>query len=555
MKRFFKLPSFEFFISLVFFIVSRFFLPPATDDYSAFMSTCGEGQFNGHPYFEFYWGFIGIQSVVKYLYVYYNYYNWNAIFLIVCQVLALYLLLKTVSKVILKDVSSKVVVRTIQLLLTAFYVDNMLFASHTRSSLLFCAMALIGLLFSARVERKTVLLYAILFLCGTLIRPESGPGTLMLVIPGYLIYRFDLLHLKRIFIPLAITFLMSVAFFVDWSTTHQFLRKVEPEVEYKLMDKRVVGLSKMTNALDSIKYQAAVAGLSLDTRVLTPDYFRSIQLPGANLSKAHALQRLYDILAFYNYYLFVPVCAVALLLLALMQPGGKKKFVQLLFFQVFTFVILYWANYTGRLVCERHFLNLQLITFVICLFYLFSGSASSFRLPAAAAAAMLAIVVIAAGVSINNYIKLYNYTVETTECYETAMQTLDRSFKGRIIAVTTDDYHLFDHMLTFTNKRYENNIYIMYDLWTYWLGPENLDSLQVRCSCDPLDPVVFFNWLSAHHALYLADPKRLALTEKYMYLVHGLKVKFLPVEEYPKPACISGTDMARFEISKVVVEQ
>jgi hypothetical protein len=428
--------------------------------------------------------------------------------------------------------------------------------SHTRSSLLLCGVALINLLFDDEIDKKGLVINNMLFTFGMLIRPESGLGTLLLVSIGHLIYRFDLIHLiKRSFFPYAAAAIMVSIYFVDWSHSDLFLKKVEPEVEYKLMEKRVVDISVMRTKLDSIKYQAAVAGTCFDTRILTPDYFRSILLPGSDLSFKHALDRFYHVLSLYKYYLFIPFYSCALLLLCLFQRDRWKPLLKIIVFQVATFMIIYFVDYTGQLVCGRHFLNLEIISLLITSFFFFVNNTYVFSRQNRLVSIICMLFVLGAiRLCLTNYKNDSNAIADNTYCYEKTMGEIDSLYSNRIIILTTDNFHLFDHVFSIKNKKYDNNTYLMYDVWTYCLFPEYSNFLAKKCNCDPLDPVAFFNWLSSNNALYIAEPWRYDLTAKYMNIMHSQNLNFVPNSEYKKPECINDRDMGKFELRRVIVK-
>ena len=296
----------ELLITFLSFFICLCFFPIVTDDYTSFSSSCAAGQFCNYPYCEYYWGYIGVSFIYKFLYAIEPRYDWLSISLIVFEFCALFLILRVIKNVVFQNSPRTFVMRLSQVLFALFFAENIIYLSHTRSSLLFCGSALISLAFCEKVSKRNTFLYTSIFIVGMLIRPESSLGMLLLVSVGYLIYRFDIIHVvKRFFLPAIATVIMLFAYFIDWSNTDLFIKKIEPDVEYRLMENRFIPISGMRTALDSIKYEAAAEGLCFDTRILTPEYFRSILLPGTDWSFNHARLRFFHIFSLYIYYLFI----------------------------------------------------------------------------------------------------------------------------------------------------------------------------------------------------------------------------------------------------------
>ena len=567
MKFFVKQRWFELLLVLVAIILTSVFFTSVTDDYASFGWNSAAGQFSNYPLCEYYWGALGIGFIFKILHTHFPRYNWEGGAIFVSGYICLYLLLRTIKTTILKNHASVFFVRIVQVLFSLIFIENVIFLCATRPSLMYCGIALINLLFSNNLGKKGVIINTLIFIFGMLVRPESSVGMLGLISLGYLVYSFDPAHVfRRILFPVVAILFLFFMYSLDWSDSDLFIKKIEPEVEYKLMDKRLVGISSMKTAMDTVKYEAVAAGLCFDTRTLTPEYFRSILLPGADLSFKHAANRFFHTLSLYKYYVFFPISYFALLLFCLILPSYRVVFLKIGFFQVATFVIMYSVDYTGALLAGRHFLNIEIISLLISLFYFsnaFVSSGFGTQKPTLIEGCLMSFIIgvsfilIMGSACLNvRYYKTDSEAVATsTYCYEAAMQAMDNSYTDRIIILTTNNFHLFDHTFSFENKIYRRNKYIMFDVWTYWLDPQYLRYVGDVCHCDPLDPVIFFNWLSNEHALYIAEPWRFDLTKKYMNLVHDQKLNFVVDSNYMKPQCIENTDMSAFELRTITVVQ
>lgn len=92
----------------------------------------------------------------------------------------------------------------------------------------------------------------------------------------------------------------------------------------------------------------------------------------------------------------------------------------------------------------------------------------------------------------------------------------------------------------------------MFDVFTYSLAPGYLNYLSGQCHCDPTDPVAFYQWLLDSKALYISEPQRFDLTERYMNIVHHQKFKFVLPANFKKPDCMKGTEMEEYEVREIV---
>ncbi len=367
----------EIFITLATSLCGLLLFTPTLDDVGSFFESLANAQYSNFPFLNYhYLALIAIHPAYKYLYQLSPNYNWLGISFLALQILGLYLLLRSIKVVIFNNSgTSSYKIRLLQLFVAMVYIGNICAISHTRSSLLFCGISLFNLAFKQQLRKKDYVLNGLLFLTGMLYRPEGSLGMFLLVSSGFLIYRFAPKQLfKRLLIPLLSLITMLGIVSANWTTTDIYMEKIEPEIEYKMMDKRIVPLSNMKTAKDSIKYEIGIKGIWLDPEVLTPDFLRSIQLNGINTSMEHIYQVFNHVLDLYCYYPFVTLLLIALLLYGNIK--GNKRFAQLLLFNAAVFVLLFASDYNGLLITHRHFLNIQLVALLIALSYVFSNETS-----------------------------------------------------------------------------------------------------------------------------------------------------------------------------------
>ena len=523
----------EIIITLVVFGIGFLCFHPVTDDYAFFMSSLAARQFSDFAYFDVHFqGFIGIREVYKLLYYILPRINWHFIFMLVYEILSLYLVLRALRMVILKKVDSLLLISLIQIIAALFYLENIIFVSHTRVSLIFCGIALFNLAFRAVITRKEMLLNGLLFVFGMLLRPESSIGMLLIVGTGYFVYTLDLRGMiRRIWIPVLATGIFITIFSIDLAYTDIYVRKVEPEIEYKMMAKRVVDIGQMKTAKDSVKYEAAVVGMWFDMREMTPSFMRSIILPGIDMSTQHMRDVMIHLCGFYGDYPFISAVLIAFLLLAFyFLPDYKVRVARMIVFQICVAGILYALDYNGFLVSNRHFMSLQFIALFITGFYFFDSQVFKKRSGAKVATGIAFLFIILGLVA-----TLIRYKEENTAIEQEVndmvltMKRLEQKYTNRLVLITIDSRFLFDQHFTLENEIYEKNTYIMFDWFTFPLSPRYVQYVSRKCNCDANDPVALFKWLSDNHALYIASPYRCDLVRRYLKAIHGCNVEFDPV--------------------------
>jgi len=557
MLNFFKNRCGELTITAVTLFLTLLFFTPVTDDYGSLGCNLAAGQFSDYPYlYEFYLMLVGMGGMYRWLYHILPDYNWMGISFLAFNLLSLYLSLRLIKNLILKDSKNAYLLRIIQVLFSLFFIENIASITHTRASILFCGIGLFNIAFTDGISRKGILINAAIFALGMLIRPESSLGMLLLVSTGYLIYRFDIKHVaKRFLLPFVASAALFSYFTMDWLHTDIYAKKVEPEIEYKIMDRRIVDLSSMKTAEDSVKYQAVMVGMWFDLKTITPDFIRSLLLPGINLSAAHAASVFFHSLSYYKHYVFIACLVIALIFLSFFQTNSLRGIFRIVLFQISTFLIIYLVDFNGRLITERHFLNIQLISLLITSFYFFNPTVpfDFWKGHKILLLSCFLFVLFGTGATIVNYKQHNDSVAHSVNCYESAMQEIEDSYAGRIIVVTLSNAYLLDHNFSIKNKNYTKNTYLLFDAFTFSLLPNYMNYLSSQCQCNPADPVAFLNWSVGKNALYLAEAARYNLIEKYMRLIHHQKIKFISIGSLEKPDCIQSTEMKDYELRNIVV--
>lgn len=536
------------FTSLFFSFV---FFSPLYDDYGAFLINMASKQFSDFSFIDLhYMGFIQVNKLYKIAYTYFPKVEWMGVGILFFTALGLWLSLKTI-KSFLQETMSDWMVWSFQLLVSLIYIDNFISLSHTRFSLLFCGLALLNLLFSKKISWKGYLGYSVLFLIGLLHRPESSLGMLIIVVAAYVFYvGFSVSFFKRFLFPFLFTFVLFGAITIDRLTTDLFINKVEPEIEYKLMDKQVVDVSLMETPTDSIKYEAAVRGIWFDSRVITPTYLRSILLPGINLTMAHSKEVFFHLFAFYWNYIIFLILPIALSLLVFTHKKDYSLLFKLLIWFLYGFVVLYLLDFNGLLVDGRHFFNIQLIIHFVGLYIIRNLEISNKPL----AFFTVSFLLFATVSTLLFYKKANREMAYSIDCYEAFMGELEHEFQGRIIVATLDNYNILDQKFSFWSYNYTLNTYIMYDMFTFSLIPEYEAYLSKKCRCDAGDPTIFMDWLAEQKALYIAKDTRYSITQQYMELVHDKIYFFSPVPQLQEMPCTKGSYKKDFKVKQLTID-
>lgn len=555
MKKNFGDRAVEFIICCIAFVFCALFFCLITDDYAFFDCGLAAKQFGDFPYFDWYYlGLIGISELYRFTYIHFPTWNWLNISFVIFEFISLYMVLRTIRKVVMKNLTGLFYVRFIQILAAIFFIENIVLISHTRFSLIFCGIGLFNLVFIDSIRKKELVLYSLVFVFGMLIRPESSICMLLLISTGYLIHEFKPGVLaKRVSICVAATILLFGAFTLDWYNTDVFVRKIEPEIEYKMMAKRVVDIGQMKSQADSAKYEAALIGMWFDFKIMTPEFMRSLILPGVDVSYEHIKAVWVHIAGFYRHYIFLNFVLLVFLWLSFLMPSKVVMIQKIVLYQLFTVVLIYALDYNGFLVSNRHFFSIQFISLLVQCFYFFGQTDLTQQLRSSPIHIAGAVMMVLLGIAItfSNYRKenaaidlRANYMIETMGAFE-------RKYKNRIVVVTNDCRFLFDRHFSLRNEIYTGNTYLMFDLFTFNLIPRYIQYLSEQCKCDASNPVAFFTWLAAKDALYLSAPYRYTTTENYMAAVHGCELSFAPKERINNLTAIPNEDTRDSEVRTI----
>jgi hypothetical protein len=515
------------------------------DDYGSYVCNLLSGQYTDIAFLhQHYLGFVGVDTIYRYAQTALPGINCMGSALLCFSAAGLFFLLQSLKLVVFANGGNRSMLRLVQLLAAILFIENFTSLSHTRFSLLFCGLALYNLLFTRQLSLPQMLGNTLLFTVGLLHRPESGPGMLILVSGGFLLWRFSIKQLmQRVWLPAGITALLLAVVVLNWQHTQVFMEKIEPEIEYKIMDKRMVPLSNMHTAADSAKYQAARLGMWLEPDTLSPAYLRSLLLPGMDVSPQHALRAATHLGQLYAFYAFIPVAFLVLAAVSFAYGFSPSQRARLVLFVLFSVALVYALNYNGNLVEGRHFLNLHLVALLILCHYVFGSKKPNQSTPANVSVKAITAVVLLLAVAVAN---AYHYKLSNTGrynellCCEQTMAQIESTYRGQIILCNMSAVYVQEHPFSFTTKIYQGNTYIMHDAFTYSLIPEYAAHVYQRLGADMYKPVQFFDTLRQQHALYMSNAARAEVLQHYMQAVHHSAFTLTPDTAYHAPACMQG---------------
>ncbi len=310
----------------------------------------------------------------------------------------------------------------------------------------------------------------------------------------------------------------------------------------------MIPLGEMKTAADSAKYEASKLGMWFDTSVMTPEFLRSILQPGMDTSLSHIIDIFKHLIQLYSFYLIIPILLLIFLSISVLN---KKTGLTLFAFQILVFIILYSLDYNGRLLDGRHFLNIQIVVILISLYIIFPilKDVSSKR---HISIMLLLIILCFSGtiVTLSNYKERNRQNEYDVDCYKSAMQKLESSYQNKLIVLTISTYQLFDKKVSFYNKNYLKNKYIIFDGFTFSLTPPYMEYLDKICRCNNQNPQEFFDWLIKEDALYICQPQTQHVLKQYMNAVHHYPLNLSPVEIEISP-CIENTLLREYIVYKV----
>lgn len=495
------------------------------DSYDGLANNLSVGQFS--PFSLMDWHYLGIIWVKEIFMFLQDAFPTINVFFSICIALnfiSIYYLYATLNRTFENKSGSLKWIIQIGFLLLA--VDALIFITHTRYATLFTGLSLFNLAYFRSLSKFKIVFHCLVFFFGFLVRPESGMGALVFVIPGLFFQGQPILRLLKVSIlPLS----CALLFFVTLETHKLFTDRleilIEPDIEYAMSTDKFKPF-KGGNETDSIRYQFARSAFFIDTSFVDVHFLKSIISKTEKISFKLFLNSVNHVLQFYVSY---PIATFILffIIICLLFSEQYKAFVKVLIYNIGLFLIFIVLDYHVN-IADRHFSSLILLSLLVSIVFLEKSAVYNKINLINTLFIILLIFPLKYTFSYIGQNNLYvqnkiNSNVKTLNKFEEIIQ-------GRNVIVTLLGFNLFDKPCSFMNSKRSKNNYFIYDLSTYSIVPRYASYLSSKCNCNANVPLSFFLWLEKTNAILIIDEKRSIILKDYFRVRFNKKIEFNDVK-------------------------
>jgi hypothetical protein len=434
------------------------------------------------------------------------------------------------------------------IVISLFFADHLVYQVYTRVSYMLGFAAL--LLTCVRYESGSLglsekALYTIVFLLGSLTRPEPAAMMLLVVAPFHflMVSRQSLWNRiwesVRLFAPMAaIPLAVFVWMQMEIGKSDRFYKQIEPEVEYELTARNnIVPISSMGNARDSMRYTAIDRVVWGDASTNDAAFLRSLiggretdpQVEGR--VRLTARSSLTDSML-HNPAMVLLACflLLAVLIVQLAQRDHRRALGTLAFILFFILLMLL-VSYRIKMTP----------TAVACVFFSVAALTLVFFGDGLLSAGPRRLIVLSGlgALSVFQAVQLHGHA-DTEKArrryFRTAWGIMGKNFTGKNILLNGESIHLLNAFSPLRPFDFEPfNKVIIYDSQHVSTMEPYRTYLANDCNCDPNNYAEYFAFLQEGGAsnifLMSADFRR--FLEKYLYVVHGTQVSFSPALNVP----------------------
>lgn len=429
-----------------------------------------------------------------------------------------------------------------------FFADHFVSQVYTRVSFMLGFAAL--LLTCVKHEAGSLvlaqrMLYTTVFMLGSLTRPEPAAMMLLVVAPFHFLMVSKLCFKQRIresiklFTPMAT---ISLAVFtwmqMEIGTSDQFYKQIEPEVEYEITARNnIVPIGMMRTARDSMRYMAIDQVMWGDATTNDAAYLRSLIGGRETNPELEERVQLTAYTSLTDSMLSNPavVLLTCFLLLAVLigqiMKGDFRRTLGTIAFILFLVLMMlsvsYWVKMTPTAVGSVFF-SVAALTIVF-----FGNDVFSSR-----SHRPLNFLVIGT-LSIYQTALISARAVEDkarSTFFQTAWNDIEKKFIGMNILLNGESKHLLNAFSPLQPFRFEPfNKVIIYDSQHLSTIEPYRTYLANDCNCDPNDYAEYFAFLKADNDMnvFLMSTDFKEFLEKYLYVVHGMHVRFSPALDIP----------------------
>jgi hypothetical protein len=511
------------FWSIASFIIAFLFFTFMYDDsYDGLANNLSVGQFT--PFSLMDWHYLGILWVKEIFMILQDTFPKINVFFSICIALnfiSIYYLFVTLNKT--QESNRNNLVWIIQVAFLLMAVDALIFITHTRFATLFTGLALFNLSFFRLNSKIQIGVHIVAFLFGFLVRPESGIGAMIFVIPGLFLYGQPILRLLKVSIlPIS----CAILFFATLETHKLFTDRleilIEPDIEYAMSTDKFKPKTAR-NELDSVRYDFARNAFFIDTSFVDDKYLKSIISNRTSFDIIAFFKSIRHVSQFYISYSIVTF-ALVFLFISLLFTQQFKALLKVLIYNLVMFFILTILDYQIN-IADRHFSALIILMLIVSVvFYDSSKINHQLRYLNLVFLVLLFFPI----QSTWSYIQQNNRNViERVKTNLEILNKFENRIQGRNVIVTISSFKLFDKPYSFfTSNRTKNN-YFVYDLSTYSIVPRHINYLSSKCNCKASVPLYFFLWLEKTNAILIIDESRVLILKKYFKNRFNKNIQFL----------------------------
>ncbi len=492
------------------------------DSYDGLASNLSTGQFSDFSLFDWHFlGLIWLKDPLKYIQnqlteidVFYSFY-------VFCVLIGSLYLFYTFEK--LASTSNWAFKLILRVSFLIFIVDSLIFITHTRFATLFTGLALLNLGLYHYQNKNQAIIHWFFFIVGFLVRPESGIGAIMFVIPGLFLVGISISKLlKTTLIPILCSLSFFIILFIYKKNTNRLEILIEPDIEYAMSTDKFIPLGMGQKEIDSVRYVFARNAFFIDTSFVDDKYLRSIISTRTEFDFI-SIQNSFRHITHYYFSYSILLFALLTILLIVWFSNQTQFFFKLLLYNLGIFIVLVLLDYQVN-IADRHFSALMVLTILVSFLFIKKTITNGYL----TAVKIISVLVFLFPIILTwNYIYQNDLYVKTkTDENNRSLDQFEDKIQGMNVFVTVSGFKLFDKPYSFfTSKRTRNHYYI-YDLSTYSIVPRYADYLSRKCHCNATIPIEFFTWVSKTNGIIIIDEKRAEILSAYFKVKRHKKVVF-----------------------------
>jgi len=520
-----------FSILLLLLFFNNFFFIIYFEEYESYFTTMLSGELTPGTNYNhlYYFGQIGVSFFYAYLYKFIMFVPWIPMF----YEFVLSITLAFFMKIYFSNLKKSVQLIFILLIFTILH-EHFLILNITRISFVLITLGTLILLHS-KISKKQKIIAQLIIIFGVLTRPEPAFLTLFLVLIGDFLINQEYQLKERIkrwilvFWPVIFTMVSLFIFFqIDFKTSNQFYKQIEPDVEYELMVREnFIPISKNADSSYILRYQAVKLGFWGDSKLNDNLFLRSlIDKKGRNnsiiinnnfytikdlLNKNFVIFTLFVLLYFIcsivsfthskREFLLVNLIILSVILtifiVAIQVKMVDRGFVSLLTVGCFTFII-YLNNRLDLL--KTKWLIIPVLVFSVFQIYAVQQKLAVLR---------------------NDF----NYNKKCLNQIKPFVANSEFIFLGQ-----SSMNVFFLSQKPFGKQTNLKNVYIFNALAFVTIEPYR-SYLEKKYNCNPNDYKAFFDFASNVNSVFLLNKEESSFLENYLRIVHKFGMKFVRINQ------------------------